>query len=68
MWDCNDEFNEGDFVEITSEFECDFIGISNVGIIERVLHDATHDTSYLVNGFWFGYKDLTLILNKALGK
>lgn len=61
-WDSIDEFNKGDTVEITSDFECDLIGISNVGTVDKVLHDATHDTAYLVNGFWFGYNDLTLLI------
>ena len=35
--------------------------ISPIGVIEKVLNDATHDTAYLVNGFWFDAKSLEVI-------
>ena len=34
--------------------------ISPIGIIQRVLNDATHNTTYLVNDYWWGACNLEL--------
>lgn len=35
--------------------------IPPMGTVDRILNDATRDTSYLVNGFWWSLDNLELV-------
>ena len=55
----------GDLVIINFEgtqfYGNDFI--PPIGVIDHVLNDATRETSYLVNDFWWSFEDLTILLS-----
>lgn len=54
---------KGDLVVINFE-QTPFEGndfITPIGLIEQVLNDATKETSYLVNNFWFNESNLEKI-------